>query len=68
MRMNLKIFRVERKLSQEEMAKKIGCSRASYSAIESGQRGGRKTFWDDLQKAFLIDSDAMWDLMKNDEK
>ena len=68
MRMNLKLFRVEKNLSQDEMAKKIGCSRASYSAIESGQRGGRKTFWNDLQAAFRIDSDAMWDLMKNDEK
>ena len=66
MRTNLKIFRVKRHLSQAEMCEKIGCSRATYSAVESGSRLGRQTFWKDLQKAFKIPDAIMWELMKNE--
>lgn len=66
MRKNLKLFRVEHDLNQSEMAEKIGCTRASYSAIENGKREGRKTFWNKLQAAFCVDSDAMWDLMRDE--
>ena len=50
----------------EEMAKKIGCTRATYSAIEAGNRDGRRTFWKDLQRAFNISDEDMWALMKNE--
>lgn len=66
MRKNLKIFRIERDLTQAQIAEKIGCRRATYAAIEKGVREGRRAFWNDLQAAFNIDSDAMWDLMRND--
>ena len=66
MRTNLKVFRIKRHLSQEEISEKIGCSRATYCAIEYGVREGRKTFWNDLQKAFNLPDSEMWQLMKND--
>ena len=34
-RTNLKIFRVKQHLTTEEMAKRIGCIRPTYSAIEN---------------------------------
>lgn len=38
MRMALKLFRVERHLSQEKMAELLGFSRNHYARIESGER------------------------------
>lgn len=67
MRTSLKIFRIQQQLSQEEISAKIGCTRATYSSIESGKRAGRMAFWRDLQKAFNISDTRMFALMKNDE-
>lgn len=67
MRMNLKIFRVKHKLSQEEIAERIGFSRAAYAAVEAGRRDGRQSFWIALQKAFNIPDADMWALRKNEE-
>ena len=66
MRTNLKVFRVKQHLSQEEMAEKIGFSRGAYTAIESGKRDGRQSFWEALQKAFDIPDEQMWALKKNE--
>lgn len=67
MRTNLKIFRIRQHMSQAEISEKIGCSRATYTAIENGKRAGRPQFWKDLKKAFgLCDAD-MWKLMMNEE-
>ena len=66
MRMNLKVFRVKKNLSHEEIAKRIGFSRAAYSAIEAGKREGRQAFWNALQKAFDIPDAEMWALKKNE--
>lgn len=66
MRTNLKVFRVKQHLSQEEMAEKIGFSRGAYTAIESGKRDGRQSFWMALQKAFDIPDEQMWALKKNE--
>lgn len=67
MRMNLKLFRTKRDLTQGEIADKIGCERGTYAAIENGSRSGRQSFWEKLQKAFEIPESEMWELMKNDE-
>lgn len=67
LRTNLKVFRIQHVLSQEEIAAKIGCSRATYSAIENGTRAGRQMFWNSLQNAFDIPDADMFGLMKNDE-
>ena len=66
MRMNLKIFRVKKNMSHEEIAQRIGFSRAAYSAIEAGKREGRQAFWESLQKAFDIPDAEMWALKKNE--
>lgn len=66
MRTNLKIFRIRQHLTQEQMSNKIGCIRATYSAIECGKRDGRQAFWKDLQSAFHIPDEELWTLMKND--
>lgn len=67
-RTNLKLFRVKHKLSQEEIAAKIGCIRATYSAIECGKRNGRETFWGDLRKAFNISENELSELKKLDDE
>ena len=67
-RTNLKLLRVKNKMSQEDMANKIGCTRATYSAIEIGKREGRRTFWLDFQKAFNIPDGDLWGYMKKDEE
>lgn len=65
-RTNLKLFRVKNKLSQAAISEKIGCQRATYSAIECGKRSGRKDFWNKLQQAFNVPEGEMWELMKLD--
>lgn len=67
MRTNLKIFRIKQHLSQTEISKRIGCSRATYSAIEHGTRDGRPKFWQKLKESFVIPDSEMWQMMKNDE-
>ncbi len=66
MRTNLKIFRIQKRMSQEEFCERIGFSRGAYSAIESGKRDGRQSFWVALQKAFDIPDAEMWNLKKNE--
>lgn len=63
MRKNLYIFRHKMQLTQKQMADKIGCSRATYSAIEKGVRNGRVTFWEDVKNAFDLTDAEMGELM-----
>lgn len=67
-RTNLKLFRVKNKLSQEEMAAKIGVTRGCYAAVEAGKRTGRQAFWISFQKAFDIPDAELWGYMKTDEE
>lgn len=64
MRKNLYIFRHSKTLSQGEIAKIIGCSRATYSAIETGARMGSMRFWRKLQLAFHIPDADIGALMR----
>lgn len=66
MRNNLYIFRHRLKLSQKAMAEKIGCDRATYSAIELGKRDGRMKFWNNFQHAFNIPDEEIGGLQKNE--
>lgn len=68
MRNELYMFRHAKRLSQAEMAEKIGCNRATYAAIEIGKRNGRVTFWINLQRAFDIPDADMGGLMRLDEE
>lgn len=67
MRTNLKVFRVRQKLSQAEMAEKIGCRRSNYSAVENGTRNGSVKFWNALQTAFNVPDTEIGGLMRVDE-
>ncbi len=63
-RINLKLFRIEHELTQEDMAQRCGLDRSSYSLIEAGQREGRLKFWRKLQETFNIPDENMFKLMK----
>lgn len=67
MRNGLYMFRHGKRLSQREMAAKIGCSRATYSSIECGSRDGTLSFWRKLQTAFGIPDAEIGGLMRVDE-
>lgn len=64
----LYMFRHGKRLSQSEIAEKIGCSRATYSSIETGARNGTMTFWRKLQAAFGIPDAEIGGLMRVDEE
>ena len=67
MRNGLYMFRHSKRLSQSEIAKKIGCSRQTYSSIETGTRNGTVKFWNKLKTAFNIPDTELGGLMKVDE-
>ena len=67
MRNGLYLFRHTMRLSQQEMADKIGCNRATYAAIETGKRDGRVSFWSNLQTAFDIPDAEIGGLMRVDK-
>ena len=64
MRNALYMFRHKMRLSQQNMADEIGCSRATYAAVENGDRTGSGRFWANLQKAFNISDTEIGGLMK----
>ena len=66
MRTNLKVFRIKQQMSQDEISAKIGCTRATYAAVENGARNGKQDFWKSLQDAFRLPDSEMWQMMKND--
>lgn len=63
----LKNFRVNKNMTQEEFAEKMGVSRSCYQNIESGIRNGKLSFWLQLQAAFNIPTAAMWEIMQPQE-
>lgn len=63
-RMNLKLFRVERKLSQQDMANMLDVPRQTYAMVERGQRRGSDEFWEKLQTVFSVPDADMWKLMQ----
>lgn len=66
MRTKLKLVRVAAHMSQEEAAEQLGCTRATYQAVEGGSRTGSQKFWRSVQETFEIPDANMWLLMKND--
>lgn len=65
MRKKLKRLRLEHALTQEEMAKKLGFTRVSYSMIETGKSGGSIRFLKKLKQEFpeAVDVD---DILKDE--
>lgn len=66
-RHNLKLFRVQQKMTQNEMASRLKYSRSQYALVERGERDGTLEFWNNLQQTFFIPSANMWDLMRKDD-
>ncbi len=66
MRTQLKVFRVLQKLSQSQMAAKLGYERAYYGHIERGLQKGSAEFWKRLQAAFGLADVVIEELKKND--
>lgn len=67
MKINLKVFRIKRHLTQADMAALIGVSRVTYSNIERGRNNASEDFWKKLQAEFEIPDSEMYSLMKNAE-
>ncbi len=67
MRLKLKLFRVERKLSQVEFAKKIGCSSNHYAKFERGDVDGSVKFIKTIQTAFDISNADIMELIENEK-
>lgn len=72
MRKNLYVFRHDvfrhgRKLSQADIADRVGCTRASYAAIEQGIRNGRESFWEALKREFNLTKKELAELRELDE-
>lgn len=66
MRTQLKVFRVLHKLSQSQMAHKLGYERAYYGHIERGLQNGSAAFWARLQAAFGLADVVIEELKKID--
>jgi DNA-binding XRE family transcriptional regulator len=65
-RTNLKVFRVSKNMTQDEMSKDIGYCRTTFCEIESGKREGRASFWKAIKNAYDLDDDTLNVLKKND--
>ena len=66
-RTNLKIFRIRHNLTQSDMAARVNYDRAAYGAIESGARNPSIEFFMNLQAAFDVPNEQMWELTLLDE-
>lgn len=67
-RHNLYMLRCKNKLTQTEMANKIGVSSRGYQNVEWGKRDGTADFWSGVQKAFDVPDEEMYSLMKVEEQ
>ena len=63
-RNNLNRFRKSIGLTIEDMAEKLGCTRAYYNNIELGKNTGSIEFWEHFQETFGVENYDMWDLLK----
>lgn len=67
MRTKLKVFRIKQKLTQEQIAEKIGYGRMSYAAVENGNRNPSKNFCIAFAEAFGLTLSKVSELMIIDE-
>lgn len=67
MRTRLKLFRVKHKLTQEQIADKIGYGRMTYANVENGRRNPSKAFYEAFSKAFGLSLSKVSELMIIDE-
>ena len=55
-------------LTQDEIAKRIGISKAAYCNIERGIRFGSVATWEKIQTLFNLTDDEVWKLIKKKNK
>ena len=67
MRTRLKLFRVQHKLTQEQISGKIGYGRMTYANVENGKRNPSKNFCVEFAKAFGLSLSKVSELMVIDE-
>lgn len=65
-RKRLKLFRIERDLTQSDMALHLGCERATYSAIELGKRNPSFDLMERFKKVFNVPAESMWALWERE--
>ena len=67
-RTELKLFRIRQKLTQEQIAEKLGYSRGHYARFENGEADTTLRFLQALQTAFNITFTEAQTLMIRDKK
>jgi putative transcriptional regulator len=65
-RIKLKLKRVEKDLTQEQLAKLIGLSRVSYVHIENGEQNPSYETWGKIQAVLEIKDEEMWGVVKGE--
>lgn len=68
MNIELKIKRVQKQMTQNEVAKELGITTPAYSYVESGKRKGSMEMWLKLQEIFEIADEDMWKIVKHNVK
>lgn len=64
MRKDLKQFRINQFLTQQELADKLGISVSAYNLIENGKRRGSQDFWLSLQNKFNLEDGIVWKMQQ----
>ena len=65
-RINMKRFRMERMLTQDDIAKIIGCSRQTYSNVERGYTDGTYLFWLAFKVRLNVTDEEMWSIIEKE--
>lgn len=65
MKVELLKLRLEKGLVQEEIAKMMDITVASYCIIETGKAPGTIKNWNKIQKKFEIPDEKMWELINS---
>ena len=66
-RTKLKLLRVEKGWSQEDVAKQIGISTQSYALIERGIRFGSHGTWEKIKELYKLTDAEMWSIQSPKE-
>lgn len=63
-RNNLKRFRLNQFITQQEMAEKLEISTPYYAMLESGKREGTLKLWQRLKAEFNLSNDELFSLIE----
>ena len=64
----LRAYRKAARLSQSELAARVGVSREHITRLENGSTQGSVTLWLEIQSALKLSSKALLDAMEGDDK